>query len=95
MSSDLVCETDKFKCSGKEWQLVGHEKNDSLQAASGVLCDKRTPIRLKGIYYKTIVRPEMLYEFYVLDSEQIIKTEVECIVEMRILYDECCEENER
>ncbi|XP_070043178.1 uncharacterized protein [Nicotiana tomentosiformis] len=29
--------------------------------ASGVLCDKNVPLRLKGKFYKVIVRPTMLY----------------------------------
>ena len=29
--------------------------------ASGVLCDRRVPLRLKGKYYSTVVRPVMTY----------------------------------
>ena len=29
--------------------------------ASGVLCDRRIPLRLKGKFYKTAIRPTMLY----------------------------------
>ena len=29
--------------------------------ASGVLCDKRMPLKLKGEYYSTVVGPVMLY----------------------------------
>ena len=31
------------------------------KAASGVLCDKRVPIGLKGKVYRTVVRPAVLY----------------------------------
>ena len=31
------------------------------EAASGVLCDKRVPMRLKGKFYGTVVRPVMKY----------------------------------
>ena len=29
--------------------------------ASGVLCDKRVPQKLKGMFYRTVIRPVMLY----------------------------------
>ena len=28
---------------------------------SGILCDKRVPLKLKGKYYSTVVRPVMIY----------------------------------
>jgi hypothetical protein len=32
-----------------------------LRQASGVLCDKRVLQKLKGKFYKTVIRPTMLY----------------------------------
>ena len=29
--------------------------------ASGVLCDKKVPLKLKGKFYRTAVRPVLLY----------------------------------
>ena len=31
------------------------------RSALGVLCDRRIPIKLKGKFYKTVIRPAMLY----------------------------------
>jgi hypothetical protein len=40
----------RIKCGWMKWR-----------EASGVLCDKRIPIRLKGTYYKAVVRTAMMY----------------------------------
>ena len=52
--------------------------------ATGVLCDKRMPVRLKGKVYRTVVRPVILY-----DSEcwPIKKTQVQrlMVVEIRMI----------
>ncbi|KAM1390024.1 hypothetical protein ACFX2I_017917 [Malus domestica] len=31
------------------------------KSASGVLCDRRRPLKLKGKFYRTTIRPAMLY----------------------------------
>jgi hypothetical protein len=33
-----------------------------LRQASGILCDPGVPLKLKGEFYRTVIRPAMLYE---------------------------------
>ena len=51
---------------------------------SGVLCDKRMPVKLKGKVYRTVVRPAMLYgaETWATTKRQESRSEVN---EMRML----------
>ena len=52
--------------------------------ASGVLCDKKVPLKLKGKFYRTAVRPAMLYgtECWAVKSQHESKVSV---AEMRML----------
>jgi hypothetical protein len=34
---------------------------DEMAQASGVLCEKRVPQKLKGKFYRTAIRPTILY----------------------------------
>ncbi|KAK9053899.1 hypothetical protein SSX86_024974 [Deinandra increscens subsp. villosa] len=54
------------------------------RAATGVLCDKRFPVKLKGKFYKVAVRPAMLYgsECWAIKKAHVRKLEV---AEMRML----------
>jgi len=52
--------------------------------ASGVLCDKKVPLKLKGKFYQTAVRPALLYgtECWAVKSQH--ETQVS-VAEMRML----------
>ncbi len=54
------------------------------RGASGVLCDKRIPLKLKGKFYKTAIRPAMLYgaECWAANKQHVHKMSV---AEMRML----------
>ncbi|MES6371410.1 hypothetical protein U6J70_12350, partial [Cutibacterium acnes] len=54
------------------------------RGASRVLCDKRIPLKLKGKFYKTAIRPAMLYgvECWATNKQQVHKMSV---AEMRML----------
>ena len=66
-----VSEVESFKYLGSFVQKNGDLDEDvkhrikcgwmKWREASGVLCDKRIPMRLKGKFYKSVVRPAMLY----------------------------------
>jgi hypothetical protein len=54
------------------------------RSASGVLCDKRLPIKLKGKFYRTAIRPALLYgsECWTIKHDHMQKINV---AEMRML----------
>ena len=51
-------ETEIAKRVGAGWM--------NWKKCSGVLCDKRMPVKLKGKVYRTVVRPAMLYQGSIL-----------------------------
>ena len=51
---------------------------------SGVLCDKKIPVKLKGKVYKTAVRPAMLYGMETLPVKKANATRMN-VTEMRML----------
>ena len=69
-------ETEIAKRVGAGWM--------NWKTCSGVLCDKRMPVKLKGKVYRTVVRPAMLYgaETWATTKRQESRIEVN---EMRML----------
>ena len=71
MGGDLVPEKDSFKYLGSVMQSDGSVDMDvkhriqvgwqKWRAASGVLCDRKVPLKLKGKFYRVVVRPTLLY----------------------------------
>jgi len=84
----------RFKYLGSIVQNDGEieaDVNHRIQAgwlkwrrASGVLCDKKVPLKLKGKFYRTAVRPAMLYgtECWAVKSQHESQVSV---AEMRML----------
>ncbi|KAF3621950.1 3-hydroxyisobutyryl-CoA hydrolase-like protein 1, mitochondrial [Capsicum annuum] len=71
-----VIEKDIFLLIGAGWM--------KCRLASGVLCDKKVPLKLKGKFYRVSVRPAMLYgaECWPVKNAHIQKLKV---AEMRML----------
>ena len=69
-------ETEIAKRVGAGWM--------NWKKCSGVLCDKRMPVKLKGKVYRTVVRPAMIYgaETWATTKRQESRIEVN---EMRML----------
>ncbi|PHT58092.1 hypothetical protein CQW23_00455 [Capsicum baccatum] len=92
--SQEVCKRDSFKYLGSVIQGNGEIDEDvshrigagwmKWKIASGVLCDKKVPPKLKGKFYRVVVRPAMLYgaECWPVKNSHIQKMKV---AEMRML----------
>ncbi|PHT52732.1 Brefeldin A-inhibited guanine nucleotide-exchange protein 5 [Capsicum baccatum] len=94
LGSQVVCKRDSFKYLGSVIQGNGEIDEDvshrigagwmKWKLASGVLCDKKVPPKLKGKFYRVVVRPAMLYgaECWPVKNSHIQKMKV---AEMRML----------
>ncbi|XP_021992157.1 uncharacterized protein LOC110888973 [Helianthus annuus] len=97
IEDQLVPQATKFKYLGSFVQRDGDIDSDVThriqagwcrwRAASGVLCDRRFPTKLKGKFYRVAVRPAMLYgtDCWAIKKTQARKMEV---AEMRMLSKE-------
>ena len=94
LDTQIICKKDSFKYLGSMIQGNGEIDEDvshrigaawmKWRLASGVLCDKKVPLKLKGKFYRVAVRPAMLYgaECWPVKRTHIQKLKV---AEMRML----------
>ncbi|KAF3660389.1 putative OTU domain-containing protein-like isoform X1 [Capsicum annuum] len=87
LEAQEVCKRDKFKYLGSVIQSDGEIDEDvshrigagwmKWKLASGVLCDKKVPPKLKGKFYRVVVRPALLYgaECWPVKNSHIQKNE--------------------
>ena len=71
LDGQVVPQKDTFRYLGSMLQKDGDNNEDvnhrikarwmKWHQASSVLCDKRVPQKLKGKFYRTAIRPRMLY----------------------------------
>ena len=71
LDGQVVAQKDTFRYLGLVLQKDGDIDEDvrhrisagwlKWRQASGVLCDRRVPQKLKGKFYRTAIRPAMLY----------------------------------
>jgi hypothetical protein len=93
-----VPRTDSFKYLGSIIQKEGEIMDDVThrikagwlrwRAASGVLCDKKIPLKLKGKFYKTAIRPALLYGSECWAMKKVHESKLEA-AEMRMLRWTC------
>ncbi|XP_016566975.1 uncharacterized protein LOC107865153 [Capsicum annuum] len=88
MDSQVVCKRDSFKYLGfiiQENREIDEDVSHRTGAgwmkwklASGFLCDKNVPLKLKGKFYRVVVRPTMLYgaKYWPTKNSQIQKLKV-------------------
>ncbi|XP_061724334.1 uncharacterized protein LOC133530439 [Cydia pomonella] len=71
VGEEFVVKTDKFKYLGSVLHESGEIDHDvqarisdawaKWREVAGVICDPRVPVKLKGLVYKSIIRPVLLY----------------------------------
>ena len=76
MEEEVGTETEITKRVGAGWR--------NWKKCSGVLCDRRIPVKLKGKVYKTVISPAMLYGAEMLATTKRQEKRIE-VTEMRML----------
>ncbi|XP_050511752.1 uncharacterized protein LOC126887900, partial [Diabrotica virgifera virgifera] len=71
LDGEMIVKSNSFKYLGSVLQSNGEIDGDACsriragwmkwKEASGVLCDRKIPMKLKGKFYKTAIRPAMMY----------------------------------
>ena len=94
LNGEDIKRVDKFKYLGSVVEEGGdmeREVGHRIQAgwnnwrlASGVLCDKKVPLKLKGKFHRTVVRPAMLYGTETASMKKTDERKMD-VAEMRML----------
>ncbi|KAG5625058.1 hypothetical protein H5410_010276 [Solanum commersonii] len=94
LATQIIPKRESFKHLGSVIQESGDIDDDvthrigvawmKWRLASRVLCDKKIPSRLKGKFYRVVVRPALLYggEYWLVKNAHVQKMHV---AEMRML----------
>ncbi|XP_050503585.1 uncharacterized protein LOC126882654 [Diabrotica virgifera virgifera] len=71
LDGEMIVKSNSFKYLGSVLQSNGEIDGDACsriragwmkwKEVSGVLCDRKIPMKLKGKFYKTAIRPAMMY----------------------------------
>ena len=59
-NSDDLVSVHKVVCGADVYNIVRSAWN-SWRGLSGVICDKKAPVKLKNKLYKTVIRPTLIY----------------------------------
>ena len=94
LDGEEITRVKKFKYLGAIIDEEGESEKDvkhriqagwnNWRAASGVLCDRKVPIKLKGKFHKTVVRPAMLYGTETASLKKAEEKKMD-VAEMRML----------
>ena len=94
IGGEVIACTSKFKYLGSTIQSNGEMNRDvsnriqagwlKCQAATGVLCDKKLPRRLKRKFYRVAIRPALLYGTECWPVKKVFEQRMD-VTEMHIL----------